>query len=1403
MGTYFSMSSSGQRRFWYVDGLTSDEFYSADGMKADINWTIHRELTENGYKRIVFYNTNKRFYCYDNDSFGLFRDGKPVQQERSNVEPNRRGQGLKKGKWGRKSRPVEENPPKLVKPAPEQAYHVAMNPQGENALHQGIMDNHAVLMQMRAMMLNSSVTSAVVIDDADNFVHSLAVNDEWKSFMNEVIKLPSENVNIMILVFPDSNSGAPVVLDNLVKDNDVLANLNSISILQPNSSEICNMLNYFRLTKGLRIKVNELPEVAKEITRCIAKITQDSVEATGMAQGVRIRFLYHLLENFIRTGQVLEKDNCYKIFSEEYNIKKIPSAEQLLNSMIGMEEVKKNIVEKFRGQNPDKRGWLKIEEANRIKPPAVFPAKSGYMHIALKGNPGTGKTTVAKLLGQYFSEFGYLRTGHVVETDRSGLVAGYVGQTAIKTMEAVQKARGGVLFIDEAYALKQDEHDTFGQECIDTLIKAMDQYRSDLLVVFAGYPDEMDEFLTANAGFKRRIREEITIEDYTPDEMNRILVKMLRDRNLRLSDDLARRMPDFCENWVNTADENWGNAGEAEKLAEDMENEFIKDESAVYEGTGDSRIGIAEERHIPEKYRVNLLPISEVRANAVNDIKSMPGLQGVKDEIENIENKIIVGQISEPGHYAFLGAPGTGKTTVARKMGMLFRSHNVLKRGHLIEVSSGQLIEEVNKNSGNFNAFANKALDGVLFIDEAYQLMNTANGRDIIDSLVKFMEDNRKRVCVIVAGYDDDMNDMFRKANAGFQSRISKRIHFDNYNGDELFSILGTMLESYGLKADDDYMELSHRAIVRYAELQENNQRFGNARYIRDTYLRDSKDKLAERLRRTYNTRENIPEEARNLLTGEDIPENLVRFTKYPLEAPDTRTVIEKIDSLIGFKMIKEQLHKLILLAESQRNDTSGAKPVDINLNWIIKGNPGTGKTMIAKLLGEVYKEYGLLPYDKVWKVTRSDLVAGYQGQTAMKTRNWIEKAMGSVLFIDEAYALNSGDNDSFGHEAINELTEAMTDHRGEIAVVAVGYPNEMDRFISANSGLASRFDVFTIEDYTASELADIFRGKCRKSKFELSPEFDRKLESLFETFKTAKSKVTDWANGRETENLFQDMQMNWLEKHLNTDDARVLSEENIPQDYHKYISDLPDESDDGKTDFRVEAEYLPEPFASFTYPDDLPNVEQGVAFIVTEGKGGISYGTGFLMTEDGYIITCNHVVAGADKVKVRLKVRRKGRERLSWHNAEVIRTDKEIDAALLKIEVMGFPELPMSADDIKTSDGIFLLGYPFGAMLSDNLDSLALSKSSGEVSSVQIRNGIERVFANIEAKSGCSGGPVFSMKTGSIIGILCGSQTSQNGNLVEEINYILPVKYIFERFTDSEDSDGQPKISLQKPSEE
>ena len=206
-----------------------------------------------------------------------------------------------------------------------------------------------------------------------------------------------------------------------------------------------------------------------------------------------------------------------------------------------------------------------------------------------------------------------------------------------------------------------------------------------------------------------------------------------------------------------------------------------------------------------------------------------------------------------------------------------------------------------------------------------------------------------------------------------------------------------------------------------------------------------------------------------------------------------------------------------------------------------------------------------------------------------------------------------------------------------------------------------------------------------------------------------------------------------------------------------------------------------------FDYETNFNRTLNALLFIKAKMGTGVGYGSGFILTSDGYAVTCNHVIDNASELSVRVRIPGRIGGDDTWHKAIVVKADKELDIALLKLEGSNFPQMPVLARNemSRIGDDIVLAGYPFGAKLSDSEDKLNHSIFEGKIASTQIQRGYEKQFVDMQAKRGNSGGPVIDRETGLVVGILCGSQTEGDSRLVEEINYIRPIKYIWETFAE------------------
>ena len=238
---------------------------------------------------------------------------------------------------------------------------------------------------------------------------------------------------------------------------------------------------------------------------------------------------------------------------------------------------------------------------------------------------------------------------------------------------------------------------------------------------------------------------------------------------------------------------------------------------------------------------------------------------------------------------------------------------------------------------------------------------------------------------------------------------------------------------------------------------------------------------------------------------------------------PDFDELMAQLDSLVGLDDVKKDIKNLMNLVKVRRLRRENGLPIPpMSLHMVFMGNPGTGKTTVARIISGLYAAIGVLEKGQLIEVDRSGLVAGYVGQTALKTQEVIKSALGGVLFIDEAYSLASGGENDFGREAIETILKAMEDHRDELIVVVAGYDGPMEKFINSNPGLQSRFNkYFYFPDYNGEQLLHIFKGQCKKNGYALTEEAEAEAKAMFEEL--YENRGENFGNGRDVRNVFED----------------------------------------------------------------------------------------------------------------------------------------------------------------------------------------------------------------------------------------------------------------------------------------
>lgn len=539
------------------------------------------------------------------------------------------------------------------------------------------------------------------------------------------------------------------------------------------------------------------------------------------------------------------------------------NVEQLLakfNNLVGMESLRREIHDHL-----DYIRFLKVRKEKGLQDEERI-----NLHAVFTGNPGTGKTTVVKMLGQIYKSMGLLSKGHVREVDRSHLIGEYIGQTAPKVKKVIEEAQGGILFIDEAYSLAREGDDSkdFGKEALEILVREMSDGNPDIAIMVAGYPKEMEVFLSSNPGLKSRFGNYFHFEDYTPEELLEIVLKHAAEKQVTLTEKAQNYLYEQLIEGFRTRDRSFGNARYAIGLLSEakmnMGLRLIKQEN--FKDFTAEEISTIQKEDIErifeqkDKKKVHLKVNEKLLQSALNDLDKLIGINNIKNEVNelirlvrfyNETGKDVLNKFSL--HTVFLGNPGTGKTTVARVFGKLFKALGLLERGHLVELDKQGLISGyVGQTAGKTADRIQEAKGGVLFIDEAYSLMDGAQGQEAIEILLKRMEDMRGEISVIVAGYTEPMKRLL-ESNPGLKSRFDRTFLFEDYSETELVSIALNMFIEEKVKMNPEAEEAFKKHV--HALYESRDKYFGNARVMR---------KLVQEVVHQQNLRlASLPKEAR------------------------------------------------------------------------------------------------------------------------------------------------------------------------------------------------------------------------------------------------------------------------------------------------------------------------------------------------------------------------------------------------------------------------------------------------------------------------------------------------------------------------------------------------------------
>jgi SpoVK/Ycf46/Vps4 family AAA+-type ATPase len=524
---------------------------------------------------------------------------------------------------------------------------------------------------------------------------------------------------------------------------------------------------------------------------------------------------------------------------------------------------------------------------------------------------------------------------------------------------------------------------------------------------------------------------------------------------------------------------------------------------------------------------------------AMAELDSMVGLTAVKDQIRSITASIEAarrralagyGTDKPMQHFVFLGPPGTGKTAVARIVAKIFYAFGLLDTPAVVEAQRSDLVGEyLGATAIKTNALIDSALGGVLFIDEAYSLVNEGDGQgdrfgnEAVQALLKRAEDDRNDLVIILAGYERQMEN-FLASNPGLTSRFAIRVKFPGYAPAELLSLADLALERRGELLDPDARPVLWRMFEEVGRRRLADE-LGNGRFVRS---------LLEKAGQARDVRvmgAEIEPSPADLVTvrGADLEhaysELTTRYRGYGA-TPTLESALAELDALVGLEPVKRQVREIAAqLRVARLRDRQGLASQPPARHFVFTGPPGTGKTTVARILGRIFSALGLLVRPSVVEAHRADLVGEHLGSTAVKTNKLIDSALGGVLFIDEAYSLHNdgySGGDAFGAEAVSALLKRAEDDRDRLVIVLAGYTADMDRLLRSNPGLASRFGVrIGFPSYSPEELTMIAESIARQAGDSFDADALPVLEQIFSQA-CAEGRIDELGNGRFARSLFE-----------------------------------------------------------------------------------------------------------------------------------------------------------------------------------------------------------------------------------------------------------------------------------------
>ncbi|KAI3528554.1 ATPase [Colletotrichum abscissum] len=794
------------------------------------------------------------------------------------------------------------------------------------------------------------------------------------------------------------------------------------------------------------------------------------------------------------------------------------SAMDQLMKMIGLESIK----EEFLSIKS------KVDTAARQR----ISLSTERFGCSLLGNPGTGKTTVARIFAQFLVSVGVIAGSRFEETSGSKLASlGVPG--CQKLLDDILNDGGGVIFIDEAYQLSSG-NSPGGRAVLDLLLAEVENLTGKIVFVLAGYNKLMESFFAHNTGFPSRFPITMKFDDYDDDELLKILQFQIDNKygcRMKWEDDLYLRIA--CRRLGRgRGKEGFGNARAIENLLSIVSSrQANRIRKAHRRGANpDDLLFTMEDLVGPEP------SVALEHSKAWGKLQTLIGLSSVKESVRALIDSIQTNYVRELAeepiieytlNKVFLGSPGTGKTTVAKLYAQILVDLGLLSNGEVIVKSPADFTGAVLGGSeAQTKGILASTVGKVLVIDEAYGLYGGSNsawgGSDpyktaVVDTIVAEVQSvPGEDRCVLLLGYKDQMEEMMQNVNPGLSRRfpLSSAFIFEDFEKADMRKILDLKLKLQGFSATDQAKQVASEMLER----ARNRPNFGNAGEV-DILLNEAKARHQRRL---------TAKESHHVSTLEALD-----FDHDFDRADRAQTNVAKLfEGTVGCEKIVATLEgyqETVRCMKALNMDPKDSIP----FNFIFRGPPGTGKTSTARKMGKVFYDMGFLAKAEVIDCSASDLIGEYIGHTGPKVQQLLEKALGKVLFVDEAYRLAEG---QFAKEAVDEVVDSVTKdkYKNRLVIILAGYDEDINRLLSVNPGMSSRFpEVIDFHSLSPESCYELLLQILDKQKGTLhsknssnnlvmdcisnpSPDFKREIVATFHKLTT----TAGWASARDVESL-------------------------------------------------------------------------------------------------------------------------------------------------------------------------------------------------------------------------------------------------------------------------------------------